>query len=93
AAVVREERSFGARSTRLRLYARVAAAAVVAYGVVAYRSLASLTVDPEEGSLGPGVLLAPIGVIAAAALVAGALLRVVLPAAAAAARRRSTALF
>lgn len=91
-AVAREERSFGDRSVVLRRLGIAGAAAVVAVGALAYRSLGEVSLEGSK-TLGGSVLVAPIGVIVAAALVAGAVLRAVLGPAAAAARRRSPGLF
>ena len=94
AAVTREERSFRARSTtRARLVPIVAGAAVAAGGVFAYRSLESISLAEADDALTGSILLAPIGVIAAAALGSGVVLRLVLPFVAAWARRRSTGVF
>jgi putative ABC transport system permease protein len=94
AAVAREERSFRARSTtRRRVIPIAAGAAVAAGGAFAYRSLESISLADSDEVLTGSILLAPIGVIAAAALAAGVVLRLVLPFVAAWARRRSTGVF
>lgn len=94
AAVAREERSFRARSTSGgRIAPVVAAAAIVAGGVFAYRGLESISVTESNEPLSGSILLAPIGVIAAAALGGGVALRLILPFVAAWARRRSTGVF
>lgn len=93
-AVAREERSFRARpTTAAHLAPLVAGAAVAAGGVFAYRSLESISLAESDDALSGSILLAPIGVIAAAALGAGIVLRLVLPFVAGWARRRSTGVF
>lgn len=94
AAVTREERSFRARSTAgTRLVPVVAGAAVAAGGMFAYRALESISVAESDEALSGSILLAPIGVIAAASLGAGVVLRLLLPTVASWARRRSTGIF
>ncbi|HEX2196136.1 MAG TPA: hypothetical protein VHJ76_04345, partial [Actinomycetota bacterium] len=94
AAVTREERSFRMRASATRRVATLGAgAAVVAGGVVAYRSLESISLGRSDEALGGSILLAPIGVIAAGSVAAGVLLRLALPFVAARARRTSTGTF
>lgn len=94
AAVAREERSFRARSTGAgRVVPVVAGALVAAGGVFAYRSLESLSLGESDQALSGSVLLAPIGLIAAAALGGGVVLRLALPLVAAWSRSRSTGVF
>lgn len=94
AAVAREERSFRARSTTRSRIAPLAAASVVAAGgVFAYRELQSISLAGSDDALSGSILLAPIGVIAAAALAGGVALRLFLPLVAAWSRRRSTGVF
>lgn len=94
AAVLREERSFATqRNAVTRAAPLVAAAAVAACGWWAYSSLDAVSVDAGAGPLRGSILLAPIGVIAAAALGGGILLRLALPPVAAWARRRSPGIF
>ena len=93
-AVTREERSFRARHrARTRSWPVAAGGAMLAGGVVAYRALESISVAESDEALSGTILLAPIGVIAAASLAGGVLLRLGLPAVAAWSRRRSTGLF
>ncbi|HEX2296270.1 MAG TPA: FtsX-like permease family protein [Actinomycetota bacterium] len=92
-AVAREERSFRARPARGRFVPLAAAAVVAAGGVVAYRALESISVAESDEPLAGSILLAPIGVIAAAALAGGVALRLLLPFVAASARERSTGVF
>ncbi|HEV2754712.1 MAG TPA: hypothetical protein VG318_02905 [Actinomycetota bacterium] len=94
AAIVREERSFGARRTAVaRAAPLVAAAAVAGCGWWAYSSLDTVAVDRAAGPLRGSILLAPIGVIAAAALAGGVVLRLALPPVASWARQRSPGIF
>jgi hypothetical protein len=94
AAIVREERSFGARRTAVaRIAPLVGAAVVAAGGWWAYTSLDTVTVERDSGPLSGSILLAPIGLIAAAALAGGVVLRLALPPVAGWARRRSPGLF
>jgi putative ABC transport system permease protein len=94
AAVLREERSFSARSSAPGGFVSIAAgAAVAAGGFLAYRSLDEVTVSRSGEPLSGSILLAPIGLIAAAALAGGVVLRLTLPFVAASARRRSTGIF
>lgn len=94
AAVSYEERRFRAQATRrARLVPVVAGGLVAAAGVVAYRALESISLAESDDVLGGSILLAPIGVIAAASVGGGVLLRLVLPVVAATTRRRSTGVF
>lgn len=94
AAIVREERAFGSRRTTFAKVAPlVAAAAVAAGGAWAYSALGSVAVATESGPLSGSILLAPIGLIAAAALAGGVVLRLLLPPVAGWARRRSPGVF